>query len=598
MQKEKRSKKEAQPQSKNYNYGLIVLAVFTFFLYLKVRTCDFLTGWDDDSYVVDNPYIQQLSWENLKKIFSSFFLGNYQPMSVLSYAIDFSLVKLKPAAYHITNLLFHIVNIFLVFKLFKKLQMSNVVCYTVAILFAIHPTRVESVAWIAERKDVMYAMFYLLSMIYYLKFREEKNAKLYLASLGLFLSAALSKSMAISLPVVLILTDLFLDRKFDHKNLWNKIPFFAISMLFGLVALYSQGYQSKAYEIAKDFSIFERFILVFAAIGKYMALIFAPFNLSAIQYYPIEPGEAMPAWAYLSMAGVIGLLYLAFKNKKYQVEIGFGLLFFLASIGMVLQFVPFGHAIIAERYTYLPYLGLFFIIGVFLDQLLKVKIRTTLIYSISIVFVLYLTVITYQRIPVWQNSITLFTDVIEKFPQTANAWWYRGNAYKNYKQFDLAIKDFSKAIELDPNYDAAYFNRAYSNAALEKHIEALPDYDKTIEIKPDYAPAYLNKANSLYALKRYDEALFFYQKTISVDSSYQAANLGIADVLVVKNEPAKAVPVYEQYLNNNPSDARAFNSLGVAQYNNNEQAKACESWRKAAGLGSVPAREFMRKYCK
>lgn len=268
MQKEKRPKKEVQPQSKNYNYGLIALAVFTFFLFLKVRTCDFLAGWDDDGYVVDNPVIQQLSWENLKKIFSSFYLGNYQPLSVLSYAIDFSLFKLKPAAYHITNLLFHIVNIFLVFNLFKKLQMSNVVCYTVAILFAIHPTRVESVAWIAERKDVMYAMFYLLSILYYLKFREEKNVKMYVASLALFLCSALSKSMAITLPVVLILMDVFLDRKFDLKKTFNKIPFFALSLAFGLLALYSQGYQSKAYEIAKDFSVFERITLVFVAIGK------------------------------------------------------------------------------------------------------------------------------------------------------------------------------------------------------------------------------------------------------------------------------------------------------------------------------------------
>ncbi|MBC7775867.1 MAG: tetratricopeptide repeat protein [Phycisphaerae bacterium] len=598
MQKVKQAKKEAQKTSNYNNMGIIAIAVFAFFLFLKLRACDFLVGWDDDTYVVNNPAIQQINWENLKKIFSSFYLGNYQPLSVLSYAIDFSIFKLKPSAYHIINLLFHIANIFLVFKLFKKMQMSNVVCYTVAILFAIHPTRVESIAWIAERKDVMYAMFYLLSIIYYLKFREEKNVKIYLASLGLFLCSALSKSMAITLPVVLILIDIFLDRKFDFKKTFNKIPFFVLSIVFGLLALYSQGHESNAYKIAKDFSVFERVTLVFVAIGKYLVLIVAPFNLSAIQYYPIEPGEAMPIWAYLSMAGVIGLLFLGFKNKKYRFEIGFGLMFFFVSIGMVLQFVPFGHAIIAERYTYLPYLGLFFILGVFIDQLLKNKNKATIVYFISTAFVLYLAAITYQRIAVWQNSITLFSDVVEKFPNTANAYWYRGNAYRDYKALDKAIKDYTKAIELSPTYDAAYFNRAYSLAAQEKHESALPDYDKSIELNPNYAPAYLNKANSLYVLKRYDEAIQFYQKTISVDTSYQAAYLGLADIFVVKNEPTKAKPIYEQYLIKNPSDARAFNSLGIAQYNSNEQAQACESWEKAASLGNVPAREFINKYCR
>jgi len=598
MQKEKRSKKEAQQKPNNYNYGLIALAVFTFLLFIKVRTCDFLTGWDDDTYVVNNPAIQQLSWENIKTIFSSFYLGNYQPLSVLSYAFDFSLFKLKPGAYHIINLLFHIVNIFLVFKLFKKVQMSNMVCFTIAILFAIHPTRVESVAWIAERKDVMYAMFYLLAIIYYLKFREEKNVKMYIASFGLFLCSALSKSMAITLPVVLILMDIFLDRKFDFKKALTKIPFFALSLVFGLIALYSQGYESKAYEIAKDFSTLERLTLVFVAVGKYLAMVFAPFNLSAIQYYPIEPGERMPLWAYLTIAGVIALFFLVFKNKKYRFEIGFGLSFFLVSISMVLQFVPFGHAIIAERYTYLPYLGIFFIIGVFIDHFLKQKNQTSIIYSISAVFVIYLAAITFQRIAVWQNSITLFTDVVEKFPNSANAYWYRGNAYRDYKQLDKAILDYSKAIALNPSYDAAYFNRANSLAALEKHENALPDYDKTIELNPTYAPAYLNKANSLYALKRYDEAMIFYQKTIATDTSYQAANLGMGDIYVVKNEPAKAKPIYEQYLLKHPTDARALNSLGVAQYNSNEQATACESWKKAAALGNNSAQAFVHKFCK
>ncbi len=590
------AKKTEQQKAGTNNWGIIGIAIFTFLLFIRVKNGDFLTNWDDDAYIVNNPSIQQLSWENLKKIFSSFYVSNYQPLSVLSYAIEFIFFKLTPSSYHIVNLLFHIANVFLVFKLFKKLKMSDVVCYTVAILFAIHPTRVESVAWIAERKDVMYAMFYLLSILYYLEYREIKTLKIYLTSLVLFLCSVMSKSMGITLPVILVLIDIFIDRKFDVKNLANKIPYFILSIIFGLLALYTQ--KGEAMAIAKDFILVDRIVLIFVAIGKYFVLVFAPFNLSAIQYYPIEPGETMPLWAYFSVIVIIGLLIMAIRTKKYRFEILFGLLFFFATIGMVLQFVPFGHAIIAERYTYLPYLGLFFIIGIFVDQFLKDKSKASMVYTLVAGFVLFMAVLTYQRISAWKSSIALFSDVVEKFPNSSNAFWYRGNVYREYKQHDLAIKDYTKAIELNPKYDKAYFNRGTSLAALERNEEALPDYDKSIELNPEYIPAYYNKANSLIKLKRNDEAMVFYQKTLDRDSSFKQAWLGIADTYIAKSEPQKAITVYEKYLSRNPNDDKALNGLGIAMYNTNNREKACANWKKASELGNTASQEFLNKFCK
>ena len=199
--------------------------------------------------------------------------------------------------------------------------------------------------------------------------------------------------------------------------------------------------------IAKDFILVDRIVLIFVAIGKYFVLVFAPFNLSAIQYYPIEPGETMPLWAYFSVIVIIGLLIMAIRTKKYRFEILFGLLFFFATIGMVLQFVPFGHAII--------------IIGIFVDQFLKDKSKASMVYTLVAGFVLFMAVLTYQRISAWKSSIALFSDVVEKFPNSSNAFWYRGNVYREYKQHDLAIKDYTKAIELNPKYDfyLVYLNK-------------------------------------------------------------------------------------------------------------------------------------------
>ena len=186
-----------------YIIGAILL--LTTICFWGVKDCDFLSNWDDDGYVIRNTHIYEISVENIKNLFTSYYKSNYQPVSMLTYLVEFSIFQLQPAPYHITNLLFHLLNTVLVFFLIKKLAGRNDVATITTLFFAIHPMHVESVAWISERKDVVYTTFYLMSMMAYLSYLgNTENRKYYWQTLGLFLLSVLSKSMAVTLPLVLL----------------------------------------------------------------------------------------------------------------------------------------------------------------------------------------------------------------------------------------------------------------------------------------------------------------------------------------------------------------------------------------------------------
>lgn len=585
--------KKKTEQKKSFEIGIILILVLTLFVFFQVKDFDFLSNWDDDSYIIRNPSIYEISWENIKKIFSSIYVSNYQPVSILSYLVEYSIFKLSPGGYHVVNMLFHLVNVYLVYSFFRLMNFSNIIVYTCTLLFAVHPTRVESIAWIAERKDLMYAMFYLISMIQYLKYKSEEKVKHYWFSLLFFILSCLSKSMGVTLPLILVLIDAYQSRKVEWKPILNKAPFFLVSLVIGVVALYTQ--REKAMAIALDFDLYQRIILILFAVWKYFSLIIAPFGLAVIQYYPIRPEDSVGM--DLILFAVISILAVALllKSKANRWENIFGLLFFFFSIGIVIQIVPFGHAVIAERYTYLPYLGLFFVLGNLLENYLSNN--KAALYSILTIAVIYFSGITFQRLKVWQNSITLFTDLVEKFPENDHAYWMRGNVLKDYKQYEPAEQDYNKAIQLNPNYDMAYFNRAVCKAATKRSKEALADYDKTIELNPTYAPAYNNKANSLNELKMYDEALDNFRKAASFDSTFYPPFLGIGDIFLLRNESDSAIFYYKKYMAFDSLNTNMLHNMGVAYYNKQDKDMYCKIWKKAGDMGAAQSKQLHAQFC-
>ena len=215
---------------------LLVIAIIVFSPALKNGF-----NYDDDIYIKENRFIKSLSFYNVERIFTSFFAGNYQPVSVLTYLFEYRFFGLNPYPYHLTNIIVHLFNCLLVFWLFYLIGGRVLGAWIVSVLFVIHPLRVESVAWVSERKDVVYAFFFLcacIAYIYYLKNGE--NRKLYCLAIIAFILSLLSKPMAITLPLVLFIFDYFFSRKFSKSLYLDKVPFFILSFLFGVVTIFSQ----------------------------------------------------------------------------------------------------------------------------------------------------------------------------------------------------------------------------------------------------------------------------------------------------------------------------------------------------------------------
>ena len=529
----------SSPIQKNTSWVVILILLITILAFSDSISNSFLTNWDDNTYIINNPQVKDFSVNGIKNIFSSYQIGNYHPLTMLSYTIEYKLFGLNPKVFHFFNLLFHLINVWLVFRLMQLLSKRLEIAVIVAVLFAIHPMHVESVSWIAERKDVLYSMFYLLSLIFYVRYTlskyslqlptsnlQSRASKHYIVSIAFFTLSLLSKSMAVTLPVLLILIDYYLERKFEKKLIIDKLPFFLLSIVFGLIAIQSQS-ESGAISLAPQYLLFDRFFIAGHAIITYCFKLILPINLSAMYDYPTKINNLLPWEYYLSPFIIVILIWAFIKFSSNKKDVIFGITFFLATISLVIQFIPFGRALIADRYTYIPYIGLFFIIGRLYCRIIDNEIKLTAkikphLKNISIALAAILIIMTWQRNKVWTNGYTLFDDVIKKNPNIGYAYFARAEAEDDMKKYPEAIADFTESIRLTPEFMDAYLNRGVIKYYIRDHVGAVADFDKAIELSPTNAAIYMNRAICKLDLNMRKEACDDFHKAASMN--FESAN--------------------------------------------------------------------------
>ena len=533
-------------------------------------------NWDDNYYITENPYVQDFSPTNIKKMFTSFMVGNYHPLTMLSLSFNHAVSGNHPFSYQLVNILLHLLNVFLVFYFIQLMSKGKTwIALVTAFFFAIHPLHVESVSWISGRKDVLYTAFFLGALIAYYRYLQSKKSTLLIAVVFWFLLSALSKPSAIVLPVVLLLLDYWYGREWEIKWLIEKIPAFIIAILFGILTLKAQQTAIEAF----DYSIIEKTMFGAYALLLYFIKAFVPFSLSCFHPYPLTTtASSLPLIYKIAPLLVIALLGLLFYTGRKSKVIVFGLLFFLINIVLVLQFITVSQTIIAERYTYLPYVGLYFILAYGLYFLMADKKWNFRFVSLFVLLAgLLFTYMTFQQCRVWKDSKTLWTKAIETYPKTAaQAYYNRGLIYLEEQKLPQALSDFSKAINIKPDYVLAYNGRAnvyqrgndflkaykdYSSAlqqgkneyitlnnrgklhfAAGKHQEALQDFSAAIKVKPAAANSYNNRGNVYFKRQEYDKAIEAYQKALSIQAHnfLAQANLGAAYLQQQKYEPALA----------------------------------------------------------
>jgi Flp pilus assembly protein TadD len=560
---------------------------------------DAFTNWDDDDYVVNNPLIRHLSPRSINRIFSpkSLVSGNYQPATILSLAVNYTVGGLNPRGYILTDIFLHLLNVLLVFLLLRTLTGNYRIAGICATLFGIHPLHVESVAWIAARKDVLYTFFFLSSLLWYLRYREKNGTgagAAYGLAFVLFIIALLAKSAAVTLPAVLLLIDLYQRRKFTSLLVVEKIPFFAAAILFGALAIIDQQSQGTLRE-GSAYSLAGRILIACYSFMFYIVRFFIPMHLSS--FYPYPPPLPFALWslAYkLSPLGVIGSAGGAWYFRKNRVFL-FGFLFFSIAVLFLVHVVPVGATITADRFTYLPYLGLSFIIasavesvmtGVRSQGALEGILVTTVILALAT-----LGMAAYQRCKVWNNSITLWSDVLDKYPRNPYSAFigneYCGSALMQAGRTGEALTHLRMAAAINPVDPKARYNLGNALMQVQKTTEAVVEYRMATELDSGYALAHHNLAVALRQLGRSDEAVAEFRKALGIDPLDPLAHSNLADALMQLGRTEEAIAEYRKALDLDPGNFNLYCNLGMAFMQEHNAAETADCFQQA--LNVAPA---------
>jgi len=505
----------------------IFLAVATFFVYLQVKDHEFI-NFDDNVLVTESSLVQAgLTNENIIRVFTTTHFGGWTPITSISYMLDYQLYGLNPKGYLLTNLFFHIANSLLLFLIFFRMTGAIWQSAFVAVVFALHPLNVESVAWVAERKNVLSNFFLLLTIWAYIRYAEKPTTKRYSLVFILFAFGLLSKSMVVTLPFVLLLLDYWplerfklgrrerefkiaqKDKYFNgEKNIsklvLEKFPLLILSALFSITTLIL--FEKAGESVAQDpVSILTILTNAMISYFEYLWKMLWPKGL-AILY--AHPGNTLAVWkGVLCGIALLVITTIAIKLIRKAPYFVVGWFWYLGTLIPVIGFIPLGQHLIADRYAYLPLIGIFVIIAWGVPELLKEwRYRKNVLKASAGILILTLMPITWIQVSHWESSITVFKH---------------------------AIKVTDKKY---PTFAAVHNNLGIALVAEGKNEEAISHYKMAIKLNPDYAQAYNNLGAALFNAKMTEEAIDYFKEAIRIRPGFAAAQKNLETVLLRSEE--------------------------------------------------------------
>lgn len=620
---------------------LILLVVFAYSGAIKNN----FVGWDDNDYVVNNPLVRNEKGPDLGEIFSTVISLNYHPLTILSLSLNNNTCKdcpngISAKPFIINNIFLHILNTILVFIFIYSLFRKNfLLAFLVAAVFGVHPMHVESVAWISGRKDVLNSFFFLSGLITYIKYIEADKGKYLwlLFTFILFISASLSKATAVVFPVVLILINYFtiagesagsnfrdILKSVSLRRLLPILPFFAVSVLFGLMAVHIQNGENFVglLQFAKDpedvvnivgpFSGIQRIQIAGYGFIVYLIKFFVPINQSPFYPYPalneFNQGDfSILLWMTL-MAVVIMVTMVIFSVRKTRLFL-FCFGFYFLTLALTLQLVSVGKAIMAERYTYLPYIGIAIIPAWFITKSSE-KTRKILLVVAGL-FIVVIIFLTRSQVKTWNNSESLWTQVIDRHPDLELARRARGKYYymlsshagnqkektalenkaiadfsiaisaktvsadvyegmgvilQSRKEFKSALQFLDVAVKLNPEKGRTYYNRAMVHDQLNQKEKAINDYESAMRLNPDMALEILKNKSVLYIeTGKFDKAINDLNELIRIDGSDFTNYYNRAFSKVMLKDYEGAIIDYKIVLLLNPGDKSTMDQLKILQ---------------------------------
>ena len=568
-------------------WGFLFLVVITLTVYWPVQKYDFV-NFDDGLYVSENPHIQE--GLTLKSVIWAFSFSEkentyWQPVTWLSHALDCQLYGLQPGKHHLTGLMFHLANSLLLFMVFKWMTGAFWRSAFVAALFAIHPINVDSVAWVAERKNVVSTFFWMLTMLSYVYYTKKPALGRYLLTFLLYVLGLLTKPMLVTLPFVLLLLDYWPLKRFFYGQLSGnenggrtktempefkrfslfrliveKIPFFILSGLsIVLSSLSVQEKVSSASLVPMDLRIANALV----SYVKYIGNMVWPQGLTVFYPYP----QMVPAWEAIgALLFLVCVSVFAIRSIQRAPYFIVGWLWFLGTFVPVLGLVQTGlWPAMADRFAYVPLIGLFVVFAWGVPQICQNWNHRTIWISASAVFLLLiLTTVTWKQIEYWKNSITLFEHNLRFTSNNHVAHNNLGVALDNQGRTEDAIEHYLQALRIKPDYVKTYYNLGVSLNNQGRTKEAIEYYLQALRIKPDYAEAHNNLGVVLDKQGRTEDAIEHYLQALRIKPDYAEAHSNLGVSLDKQGHTEEAIDHYLQALRIKPDYVEVHSNLGLS----------------------------------
>ena len=542
------------------NPSLIILGVISgliILIYSQTVHFDFVY-LDDPQLIINNPHLSKgFSKDNIIWAFtSSTDLSNYWiPITWLSFIMDYKLYGLNPGGFHFTNLFFHLLNSILLFTCLYKLSNKIFLAAIVASLFAVHPIHVESVAWVAERKDVLSTFFFLLTILSYYYYVQFSGKLRFLAVILLFLMGILSKPMLVTLPFILLLIDFWplqrvsLDIPLKAQKLkvlklfGEKLPFFLIITILSVLTYITQkrGHAIVSFDLYPPLMRLEN---LFVAYMVYIKKTIWPFDLAI--HYPY-PGQ-MSFW--LIFISVIIFIFIGVfsivKIKKFP-YIAFGWWWYVITLFPVIGIVIIGPYLIADRYAYISMMGIYVILAwgteAFTQRFQRAQVPITII---SITLIPVLAFLSWHQVKYWKDSEQLFKRAIAVNPDNSIAHNNLAAYYDHNKHYEKAVSHYKEALRISPNYANAYANLGDTFLKMQKNEKSIQSYSKAVKLNPNHAVAYNNLGIAYRNIREFDRSIKAFQNALNIDphSTNTKVNLGL--VLIEKGEEAEGKEILDQ----------------------------------------------------
>ncbi len=572
---------------------MLFLSAVTFALYWQALRHNFLIYWDDNGYVTKNIVIQTISWKNISIAFTSFYVGNYAPAQIISYMFDFLIWGMRPAGFIFTNILIHVVNGFLFYYLLTKMSWQRLTASAAALIFLVNPVQVESVVWISQRKNLLSMLFFLLSLICYIAYSKKSRkwqGLLYLSSIIAFILSLLAKSASIILPFVLVSYDLFMaprhGRRDLKKLLINKIPFFVVASLFGLITIKSQSMNEggglSSYINGSPLDTMFTMLPIFI---QYLKMVIWPTDLSAVYAPAFKTGiDSEVSLAALGLSIIIAIgIYFYYRRS----ELLFWIVLFFLGLLPVSQIVPIV-TLMNDRYLYFPMLGAAaFIVSITLFAIHKTEKYNYFIGTAAgVAFLLLLghyLIGTYERIPVWKDESALWEDAVRKVPTSPKAHYNYAHILAYQGRYDEAEKQYELGLNLNPKpferYALAnlYMKDGHLDKAEEEYQSFLLQYPNFLEARSNLAIIYFNEGKPNQAIEQYKIALQY-------SPNWARGYNNLAEIYMRSGDINNAIEYFNEALSLSPNNAEFHYNLGNVLFNKGSKEKALQEVEIASKL--------------